>query len=197
MTSPFPMMTGSLLSGNVGYFINCFTDIDGYVEKINKVDTGPWIPKYDSSSQCFDVKLNYAKYNLFYKNIDISTTNHLDTKSLYVVNSLKMPLQFCANEYSKYFNKNISKSDKIVFYKQEAAEVFERDIIISDKYTIVLFITSSLESKPFIYKFNNVEEKIFPLKGSLLIIPPGVEFQINQIYNENHYYAVYEFSDII
>ena len=197
MTSPFPMMTGSLLSGEVGYFTNCFTDIDGYVERIDKADIGPWVPKNDSSNQCFDVKLNYAKYNLFYKNINILAVNDLDTKSLYVINSLKMPLQFCANEYAKYFNKNISKSDKIVLYKQEASEVFERETLVSDKYTIVLFITSSLESKPFIYKFNNAEETIFPLKGSLLIVPPGIEFEINQIYNENHYYAVYEFSDII
>ena len=197
MTSPIPMMTGSLLDGGIAYFTNCFTDIDGYVEKINSLYSDGWVQKNDSSNQCFDVKLNYAKYNLLYKSIDINNTSTLSNKVMYLVNSLKMPMIFCSNQYINYFNKTINGGEYIDLYKQEKSEIFDEEFMISDKYTCILFITSSLNSKPFSYKNEYASSEFIPQKGSLVILPPGTEYRVNGLIDEDHYYAVYQFSDII
>ncbi len=197
MTSSIPMMTGTLLNGGVGYFKNCFTDIDGYLEKIKLLYSEGWIPKNDSSNQCFDVKLNYAKYNLYYKPIAISESSELDNKTMYLINSLKMPMLFCSEQYINYFKKPIVKGESINLYKQEKSEIFDEQAAISEQYMCILFITSSLDSKPFSYKNEYFESEFIPEKGSLVILPPKTEYKINGLFDQDHYYAVYEFSDII
>lgn len=191
------MMVGNLLKGEVGYFTNCFTDILGYQNKIKNISISDWSYVNDSSNQCFDVKLNHAKYNLYYKEIDVLNTKNLDNKTMYIFNSIKMPMRHCSSEYMRYYNKPFLESDKIIIYRQNASEIFENQKYIFPYYSCILFIDIGQNASPFVYKHNGDNIEFLPENGSLLILPPNTEYEIGKSVNNDFYYANYFFSDII
>lgn len=194
MTSPFPMFSASLLSEGCAYFSNCFTDVDNIIDKLDMLSGLKWEKVNSSSNDCFDVKLNHSKNNIYTKRISLSDKSmYDDKKSLYVINSLRMAADFISERYSRAYSLNIKNSDIVDIYKQDPSTIFVDSYLDKDNYTVIMFFNESLDSKDFyIHGENGISFK--PGKSCCIVIPPNIKYSMNYFYNEVQHYAVYKFS---
>lgn len=194
MTSSIPMFSGNPILNTGAYFWNCITDADGLIDKINLLNSYPWKNVNENSNDCFDVKLNHARNNLYIKEINLLDKNKFsDIKSLYVVNSLKMAAEYCAKQYGVVFNRNIKYGNNINIYKQEKSTMFDNINVSENKHKIIIFLNESINSTDI--KINEHSQSISfkPSKSSLIMLSPEMSYEMNYLLDKDHYYATYYF----
>jgi hypothetical protein len=188
MTSSIPMFKLNVILKDALYIENCITDPLGIIDKLEKESKyGKWINTNPDSNDCFDVKLNHAKNNLYYKTINL---DNVDNKKLYVYNSLKMAFDFASDIYSKAFNLNLKNDLSLKVYKQSNSAIFDKQFIESSGLTIILFLNDTLDANPTKIKYFEQSQDIIPKKGSIIVIPPKYSYDIGYFLNENRYYSL-------
>lgn len=188
MTSSIPMFSPHLILNNCLYVENCITDPQGIIQKIEKEDFyGSWQNTNPNSTDCFDVKLNHAKNNLYYKKINLNNKNN---KTLYLYNSFKMAFDFTSNIYSKTFKVNVKNNSDFDIYKQICSPMFDKTEIDSSGLTMILFLNDTLQTTPTIIKQFDHFKEIIPTKGSMLILPSNSQYNIGYFLNEDRYYSL-------
>jgi len=197
MTSSIPMFIPVPVLEKSLYFQNCLTDATGFLDKIkDKNLLNNWENCNPDSKDCFDIKLNHERNNLYKKNIIFE--NEKDIKKLYLLNSFKMAFSLSIENFCKIFDLKYNLSNNFILYRQETSSIFDNKLIDVKDYTAILFLNQNLNSTPTVVYDNENYQNIFPMSGSVLILRPGIQYQIGNFMDSDRFYAVYNFkADII
>lgn len=197
MTSSIPMFIPNIILDKNVYFENCITDSVGFIEKIKDRNfLNEIINCNPNSSDCFDVKLYHARNNLYKK--EIYFKNIEDKKLLYLLNTLKMAVDYTANMYCNAFRLTNVKVDKVDLYRQDASTMFDEGMQKTESYTCILFLDYDKSLKPFKISNGSTEREIFPKAGSVIILSPEIYYNIGYFMDIDRHYCIYNFkADII
>ena len=197
MTSSIPMFQVSQVSPRSFIFNHSVTDPMGLIDKINYSDfLGSWSRVNQDSDQCFDVKINHEKNNIYYKHVDFLEVDN--TKNLYILNSLKMAFWSTTDMYCKAYSLRNNRSMSASIYKQDVSYIFDDIPTESETFRAILFLNDSEKSSDFIVSESGFVGNISPKMGSVLIMPPGSSYKTGHFHEGARYYAVYDFTaDII
>lgn len=197
MTSSIPMFIPDVFLNKSAYFQNCLTDVDGFLNKIkNNNLLNEWQNCNPESKDCFDIKLFHARNNLYSK--EIYFENIKDVKKLYLLNSIKMAFWMSSDSFSQAFRLLNEKSYSAKLYRQDISSLFDNKPIKSENYTAILFLNENSNSTPTTVSDNGFKKEILPKKGSILIVSPGMDYEIGYFKDTDRYYATYNFkADII
>lgn len=166
------------LAPKVFYFTYCLQEPEKYINFIEESES-------DSSN-----KNLISKWNNNRKEVSFDFSNEslpIDSRSLYLVNSLKATLHFCFSEYKKFNNieEDVNLHKTIILDKNYEGQ--ESSISGSGKYVAVLYINNTYQDGNVTIDGTHVSLK--PEEVSVIVAPAGYKINSSAPVNGTRYIA--------
>lgn len=172
------------INDDIYYYENVFSYENELIEYLEELDSNPLsyqrIPKWDNWTSSNDIGYVYGEQKIIHDHFfDVSTGDDLvDKRTLYILNSLKLAPQMCAEYFAK--RNGIDKSEvdidlsRIVLRKYFTGQSMGPHYDGQDgdeflKYTMVIYLNDDYEGGEVHFRNHGVTIK--PKAGSLVFFP--------------------------